>query len=281
MLLNNKVTNSMCKKKTTNILSSHRPPLGQGLWLLYTLHHLHSNLLNGCLLPIHSEGLNSPLPLEFSSTNLWKMSSEATSMDTPNLLQVNHKIPTSSSFEDISGVTKNDLEKAPLSISSSNTSLNESESSSSSAFDLNLTRHNQEDFRKEMEIYQRRSRFQHRSSSSSSKGSLDESVGASFNNSSPSDSSEKFKLKRQQTIDMLVERRRRPAPFHTSSGTDISLSHSHMVWHLPEEVEEEEEGKNDRVPSVVEKVDRESRYNAQNARRVDKTTGMCTVLELG
>ena len=237
-----------------------------------TLHHLHSNLLNSCLLPISSEGLTSPLPTEFSSTNLWKMSNEATSTDSPKLLQVNHEMPTSSSFEDITSVTKND---APHSISSSSSSLNESESLSS-AFDLNLTRHNQEDFRKEMEIHQRRSRFQHRSSSSSSKGSLDENVGASFNNSSPLDGSEKLKLKRQQTMDVLIERRRRPAQFHTSSGTDISLSHSHVMWGLPnheeEEEEEEEGGKNDRVHSVV--VDRELRSNARNTQHVDKTTGM-------
>ena len=214
--------------------------------------------------------------MEFSSTNLWKLSNEATSTDSPGLLQVNHEVPTSSSFEDIANVTKNDLENAPPSISSSSMSLNESESLSSSAFDLNLTRHNQEDFRKEMEIHQRRSRFQHRNSSTSSKGSLDESVGASFNNSSPLDGSEKLKLKRQQTIDMSIERRRRPAPFHTSSGTDFNLSHSHVAWHLPNHEEEEEE-EEARVPSVVEKVDRESRSNARNTQRVDKTTGMCTL----
>ena len=204
------------------------------------------------------------------------MSNEATSKDdSPNFLQVNHKVPASSSFEDIASMNQKDPEKVALSVSSSNTSLNESELSS--AFDLS---YNPEDFRKEMEIHQRRSRFQHRSSSSSSKGSLDEAVGASSNNSSLN-GSEKLKLKRQQTIDTFMERRRRPPPFHTSSGTDFSLSHSHMTWRLPDHQEEEEEEgegeKNDRLSSVVEKVNQEARSNAQNARRVDKTTGMCTL----
>lgn len=203
------------------------------------------------------------------------MGNEATSKDnSPNLLQVNHKMPASSSFEDIAGMNQKDPENAALSVSSSSTSLSESELSS--AFDLSYS---PEDFHKEMEIHQRRSRFQHRSSSSSSKGSLDETVGASSNNSSLN-GSEKFKLKRQQTIDTLTERRRRPPPFHTSSGTDFSLSHSHMTWRLPDHQEEEEEGEEeeiDRFSSVVEKVNQEARSSAQNARRVDKTTGMCTL----
>ena len=203
------------------------------------------------------------------------MGDEATSKDnSPNLLQVNHKMPASSSFEDIASMNQKDPENAALSVSSSSTSLSESELSS--AFDLSYS---PEDFRKEMEIHQRRSRFQHRSSSSSSKGSLDETVGASSNNSSLN-GSEKFKLKRQQTIDTLTERRRRPPPFHTSSGTDFSLSHSHMTWRLPDHQEEEEEGEEeeiDRFSSVVEKVNQEARSSAQNARRVDKTTGMCTL----
>lgn len=204
------------------------------------------------------------------------MGNEATSKDnSPNLLQVNHKMPESSSCEDIASMDQKDPENAALSVSSSSTSLSESELSS--AFDLS---YNPEVFRKEMEIHQRRSRFQHRSSSSSSKGSLDETVGASSNNSSLN-GSEKFKLKRQQTIDTLTERRRRPPPFHTSSGTDFSLSHSHMTWRLPDHQEEdEEEGEEeeiDRFSSVVEKVNQEARSSAQNARRVDKTTGMCTL----
>ena len=203
------------------------------------------------------------------------MGNEATSKDnSPNLLQVNHKMPASSSFEDIASMNQKDPENAALSVSSSSTSLSESELSS--AFDLSYS---PEDFHKEMEIHQRRSRFQHRSSSSSSKGSLDETVGASSNNSSLN-GSEKFKLKRQQTIDTLTERRRRPPPFHTSSGTDFSLSHSHMTWRLPDHQEEEEEGEEeeiDRFSSVVEKVNQEARSSAQNARRVDKTTGMCTL----
>ena len=54
-----------------------------------------------------------------------------------------------------------------------------------------------------------------------------------------------------------------------------------MTWRLPDHQEEEEEEgegeKNDRLSSVVEKVNQEARSNAQNARRVDKTTGMYTL----